>query len=320
MSTETRLQRVLAMVPWIVAQDGPTIEEVCARFDTSESELVKDLEGALFFCGVHPFTPGDMVGVDISDGRVWIRLADYFSRPLRLTPAEGLGLLGAARAAASRDPHGDDALSRAVAKLSAAIGVDPDEVLDVELGDADPGVLGALEEAAAGHEVLEIDHYSYARDAWQKRPIEAHQVFNSSGAWYAWAWCRQVEDWRLFRADRIRTAKATGEHFKPRKMPAPPQPWSGGAAGEEVVLELAPGAAWAVEEYPVVSVRAGKQGWRKVTLRVGGRPWLERLLLRLGPNGRVVKGDPDTARQAAARILRRYAPDSAASAGSLGSA
>lgn len=306
MTTEARLRRVLAMVPWIVEQQGPTIDEVCARFGCTETDLAKDLEGVLFFCGVHPFTPGDMVEVDISDGRVWIRLADYFSRPLRLTPAESLGLLGAARAAISRDAKPEDALSRAVAKLSAAIGVDPDEVLNVEIGDADPSVLGVLEEAAAGHEVLEIDHYSYARDAWHKRAVEVHHVFNSSGAWYAWAWCRSVEDWRLFRVDRIRTATPTGEHFEARKMPSPPQPWSGGAAGEEVVLELAPGAAWAVDEYPVESVRPGRQGWRKVTLRVGGRPWLERLLLRLGPDGRVVKGDAGTAAKAAARILERY--------------
>jgi len=304
MTTETRLRRVLALVPWIVAQEGPTIEEVCARFGCTESELVKDLEGVLFFCGVHPFTPGDMVEVDISDGRVWIRLADYFSRPLRLTPAEGLGLLGAARAATGASAN--DALSRAVAKLSAAIGVDPDEVLDVELGDAEPGVLGTLEEAAVAHEVVEIDHYSYGRDQWQKRSIETHHVFNSSGAWYAWAWCRKVGDWRLFRADRIRTAEPAGEHFEPRKIPKPPQPWSGGAAGEEVVLELAPGAAWAIDEYPVVSVRPGKQGWSKVTLRVGGLPWLERLLLRVGRDGRVLKGDADSASNAAARILARY--------------
>ena len=310
MNTEERLGRVLAMVPWIVAQDGPFVEDVCARFGCSESDLVKDLEGVLFLCGVYPFTPGDLVEVDLSEGRVWIRLADYFSRPLRLTPAEGLGLLGAARAVASRSSEPDSPLSRAVAKLSAAIGVDPDEVLDVEIGDADPGVLGTLEEAAAGHQVIEIDYYSYGRDVWQRRAVEAHHVFNSNGAWYAWAWCRDVDDWRLFRIDRVRTATPLDEHFERRNMPTPPKPWSGPVVGEEVVLELAPGAAWAIEEYPVVSVRKGRQGWRKVTLRVAGKPWLERLLLRLGPDARVVKGDSETAPQAARRILARYASQS----------
>ena len=306
MTTEARLRRVLAMVPWIVAEDGPTVQEVCTRFDCTEEELVKDLEGVLFLCGVHPFSPGDMVEVDIVDGRVWIRLADYFSRPLRLTPAEGLGLLGAARAALSRDAKGDDPLSRAVAKLAAVINVDPDEVLDVELGDADPGVLGTLEEAAAAHQVVDIDYYSYGRDAWERRAVEAHQVFNSNGAWYAWAWCQKVEDWRLFRIDRIRTAEPLPAHFEPRPMPSPPQLSSGPAVGEEVVLEIAPGAAWAIEDYPLISVRAGRGGWRKVALRVAGRPWLERLLLRLGPDGRVVKGDSSTAAAAAQRILELY--------------
>ena len=304
--TEERLGRLLAMVPWIVAEDGPTVEEVCSRFGCTEKELVKDLEGVLFLCGVHPFTPGDMVEVDISEGRVWIRLADYFSRPLRLTPAEGLGLLGAARVVASRSNDPEGPLARAVAKLAAVIGVDADEVLNVELGDADAGVLGSLEEAAAGLQIVEIDHYSYGRDVWERRPIETHHVFNSTGNWYAWAWCQKVDDWRLFRVDRIRTVQPLDEHFERREMPAPAQPWSGGAAGEEVTLEVAPGAAWAIEEYPVVSVRAGKQGWRKVTLRVGGTPWLERLLLQLGPEGRVVKGDAETAPRAAVRILQRY--------------
>jgi len=76
MTTEARLRRVLAIVPWIVEQQGPTIDEVCARFGCTEAELVKDLEGVLFFCGVHPFTPGDMVEVDISDRKLRVFQGD----------------------------------------------------------------------------------------------------------------------------------------------------------------------------------------------------------------------------------------------------
>jgi hypothetical protein len=43
-----------------------------------------------------------------------------------------------------------------------------------------------------------------------------------------------------------------------------------------------------------------------VRLRVSARPWLERLLLRLGPDARVAEGDPGVAPQAAARVLARY--------------
>jgi hypothetical protein len=43
-----------------------------------------------------------------------------------------------------------------------------------------------------------------------------------------------------------------------------------------------------------------------VTLVVAERAWLERLLLRLGPDGIAVSGADGVATAAAARILRRY--------------
>jgi len=304
-SVEMRLQRLLAMVPWIVAQDGPTLAEVGERFQLTEKELVKDLEGVLWLCGVHPFAPGDLVEVDIVDGRVWIRVAPYFSRPLRLTPTEALGLLGAARIAmAGKDT--DPTLSRAVAKLSAALGIDADEVLEIEMVAADGKVLQALEDAAALHRLVDLHYYSYGRDSWEERQVEPHRVFNSKGAWYAWAWCRKVNDWRLFRVDRARTASPTDEFFEPREVPPVPDLVGAAHAGARVVLELSPEANWASQEYPVESVRAGADGWSRVTFGVAEKAWLERLLLILGPEARIVEGDAEVGKGAARRILGRY--------------
>jgi proteasome accessory factor C len=94
---ERRLARILAIVPWVAAADGPLISEVCARFGVEEAELLADLE-LLLYCGVHPFTPDTLIEVDLVDGRVWLRFADYFRRPLRLSAPEGLALLGAGAA------------------------------------------------------------------------------------------------------------------------------------------------------------------------------------------------------------------------------
>jgi hypothetical protein len=41
-------------------------------------------------------------------------------------------------------------------------------------------------------------------------------------------------------------------------------------------------------------------------LRISERGWLERLLLRLGPDAKVVAGDKEVGRDAARRLLRRY--------------
>ena len=102
-----RLQRVLALVPWILAHPGGTIAELAARFEVSERELERDLE-LLPMCGLPPYTADRLIDVSVIDGEVEIRLAEYFERPLRLTPAEGLALLAAGRALLAVPGSDDD--------------------------------------------------------------------------------------------------------------------------------------------------------------------------------------------------------------------
>ena len=76
-----------------------------------------------------------------------------------------------------------------------------------------------------------------------------------------------------------------------------------------VTLQLAPTARWVVEQYPVESVDDDGEHLI-VTMAVSARGWLERLLLRLGPEATVLKADPSLgtglANSAADRILARY--------------
>ncbi|MDH3296245.1 MAG: hypothetical protein OER95_18150, partial [Acidimicrobiia bacterium] len=74
-----RLRRVLAVVPWIVANPGHAVSEVAARFGLSENDLLADL-GVVFMVGLPPYSPDALIDVQIDDkGRVTIMLADYFS-------------------------------------------------------------------------------------------------------------------------------------------------------------------------------------------------------------------------------------------------
>ena len=77
-----------------------------------------------------------------------------------------------------------------------------------------------------------------------------------------------------------------------------------------VTLELAPSARWVAEQYPVETVDELRGGRIRVTLAVSERAWLERLLLRLGPNGSVTTTSSpelaDAARESACRVLQRY--------------
>jgi proteasome accessory factor C len=303
---DQRLRRLLALVPWVAAQDGPRVEEVCRRFGCTEEQLVADLE-RLFLCGLYPFTPDTLIEVDLAEGRVWIRYAEMFSRPLRLTPAEGLAVV-AAGAALLASPGGADqpALGRGLAKLAAVLGIDPDEVVEVELGDAPPGLLAELRRATAERRQVELEYFSYGRDQWTRRVVEPQRVFGSSGQWYVAAWCHRVDDERLFRVDRMRSAVVLDTTFEPRPPSGTPSVYSPRPDDPTVVLELTPAARWVTEQYPCEKVEERAKGKLRATLKVSERAWLERLLLQLGPDARVVKGDRSVGPEAARRLLKRY--------------
>lgn len=303
----SRLRRVLALVPWIAEHPGAALAEIAARFGVSEGELERDLE-LLPLCGLPPYTPDRLIEVEIVDGHVWIRFAEYFDRPLRLSADEGLALLAAGRALLAvpgSDEHG--ALATALEKLASALGAT--EGLTVEVGE--PAHLDILRRAADAHERVEIDYYSYGRDATTTRAIDLRSVFHAFGHWYAAAYCHLARDERLFRVDRIRAVRPTGEHFEPAAgedldfgqsvyHPRPDDP--------RVTLELGPEATWVVESYPSEEAEERPDGSWRVVLAVSERAWLERLLLDLGPAARVVapKALQAVGAEAADRLLTRY--------------
>ncbi|HET9692646.1 MAG TPA: WYL domain-containing protein [Acidimicrobiales bacterium] len=304
---QERLGRLLALVPWVAAHDGPTVEEVCRRFGLTEKQLHADLE-LLFVCGVHPFTPDTLIDVDVADGRVWIRFAEWFRRPLRLTAPEGLALVSAAStllAVPGSDPDG--ALGRALAKLQGVLGVGADDALDVQLAPVAPGVLEAVRDATERRRVVEIDYYSFGRDDTSTRAVQPWRVVNAAGQWYLEGFCEAVADRRLFRVDRITGVRVLDRAAPPPPAASGPPPTFDPSPDDPlVVLDLTPEVAWIAGQYPNEGVEARPGGVTRVRLRSGGRAWLERLLLRAGPHALVVEGDGGVGSAAAARLLARY--------------
>jgi proteasome accessory factor C len=111
-----RLQRLLALVPWVAEHDGPTVQEVCARFEMRPSELLDELN-LVSLVGLPPYTPDELFDVVVADDRVFVHLSPSFDRSLRLTPEQALTLVAAGaslRSVPGNDPGGP--LSRGLAK------------------------------------------------------------------------------------------------------------------------------------------------------------------------------------------------------------
>jgi proteasome accessory factor C len=305
-----RFLRLLAVVPWIASQDGPRIDEVCERFGMTRKQLLDDLQ-IIPLVGLPPYTPDTLIDVTIEGDRVWLRFADVFARPLRLTPEQGLALVAAgsaSRGLPGADPEGP--LATALDKVAAVLDVDPDEAVSVALGKSSPGVLETLRRASRERRRVRLDYYAYGRDERTTRTVDPEAVFADEGAWYVRGHCHTAGGERLFRVDRIYGIEVLDERFEAAATPGGAEVFAPGAETPRVTLDLAPAARWVVETYPVEQVDEREDGSLRVRLAVSATPWLERLLLRLGPAARVVETDDpalrDAARGAARRLLTRY--------------
>ncbi len=187
-----------------------------------------------------------------------MRFADWFRRPLRLTPPEGLALVAAARAllgvpgAGQRTGSTEDrgALASAVSKLEMVLGAGGEEALEVELGAASAEVLRTFQQAGSEQRKVRVDYYSFGRDEVGERVVRPWRLFSSGGHWYLLAWCEKVADKRLFRVDRVRSATLLDEQFEPPEDLGPVAVYEGKPDDPLVVLDVAPGAHWIVERYP----------------------------------------------------------------------
>jgi proteasome accessory factor C len=307
-----RVRRVLAMVPWIASRpEGVPIAELCTRFAVDRRTLVDDLT-TVSFVGVAPYTPDTQVDVVVEDGRVWVHLPQWFDRPLRLTPEQGLALVVAGHGLLSVEGADDKGpLARALDKVAATLGLEEGGgALDVRLGTSDPPLVGVLRGAVAERRRVRLSYYAYGRDEHTTRVVEPHRLYSDRGQLYLWAHCRDAGAERSFRVDRIEDVALLDETFAAPDGDGGPPGFTAPADAPRVTLELEPAAGWVAEHYPVESSEDLGGGRRRVVLAVTGRAWLERLLLRLGPEARVTAADGDlgtAGADAARRVLRRYA-------------
>jgi proteasome accessory factor C len=261
--------------------------------------------------GIPPYTPDQLIDLEIEDDRITVNLGSYFRRPLRLTPDQALALVTAGQSLVSvpgTDPEGP--LARGLAKLAGALQLDPDEAMAVHLGDTATATLEHLRSAIRDGRRVRIDYYSFGRDERGERDVDPHRVWAEGGSWYLAGHCHKAEGSRVFRLDRMAGVEVLDEAATTRPDAGATAVFNPKAEDPTVVLDLDPDAAWVLDYYPNVGSGTGEDGRTRVELPVSSTRWLEQLLVRLGPTATVVgvQGDVpgDPGGDAARRVLDRY--------------
>jgi len=302
--TAKRLNRILAMLPWVIEHPGTPVDEVCERFGYTRAELAADLD-LVFVCGLPGYGPGDLMVAYIDEDEVVVELADYFANPVRLTPPEALSLLASGMALLSTG-QAPDALHSAVEKLQRVVVGDDAEQLVVDL--AEPPFVAELRNAAAERRVVRLVHTALATGKTTTREVEPWLVFTTMGNWYARGYCRLAASERVFRIDRIREVETTNEVFEePGVEPIAEIGYMPGDEDVRALIRLGERARWVADYYPVEMVKDTSRGLT-VRFSASDASVIARLLLRLGSEAVLVEGDEVAERrdELRERILNRY--------------
>ena len=298
-STE-RLQRLLALVPYVVSRKSVGLAETAAAFGVSERELVDDLN--LLWC-VELRAPDPYCPIDLSyeGGEIMVSQAESMGRPLRLAVDEASALLVALRMLAELPGQQDrSAMSRLIAKLEAAAGeaasVSSQVAVQVDLGADGAEVLAAqIRDAIAAGRRVHLRYYVPGRDEATERDVDPMRLLVVDGRAYLEGWCRRAEGVRLFRLDRILSIEVLGV---PAAVPEDAQPvdvdrglFRPSADDVHVTLEVSPAGRWVAEYCPCESAEELADGWLRIRLGTPDTSWVRRLALRLGEDGRVIAPD-----------------------------
>jgi proteasome accessory factor C len=318
-----RLQRLLALVPYVVSRKVVGLAETATAFGISERELVDDLN--LLWC-VELRSPDPYCPIDLSyeGGEIEVSQAELMDRPLRLAVDEASALLVALRMLAevghvAAVPGLDEgsAVSRTIAKLEAAAGeaAAPSAQVTVQVDKiVQQAALDQLRDALASGHRVHLTYYVPGRDEATERDVDPMRLLVVEGRTYLEGWCRRAEAVRLFRLDRV-----LGLAVLPLAAEVPPEAepkdldqglFRPSPEDLHVVIELGPHGRWVAEYYPCEEVTELGDGRLRVELRTPDSRWVRRLALRLGENGRIIAPASldEQVRADAAAALAQYAP------------
>jgi proteasome accessory factor C len=315
-SVAERLPRLLALVPYLLVRPGISIEEVAADFSITVRQLRRDLE-LLWMCGLPGYGPGDLIDLSFDGDTVTVTFDAGMRRPLRLSRSEATALVVALRALAETPGVADTgSVRRALAKIEAAAGQTDGVVLG--LATREETGLVTVRDALDHRRALRIRYYTPSRDTVSERTVDPMRLLLVDGRSYLEAWCRAVEDVRLFRLDRIEHVTTLTEPAQPPSHARPADISDGLFRAQPdqrtAVLTLAPDARWVGEYYPVDELIEGEGGTATVRMRYAETDWMVRLVLGLGADV-IVRDPPELAAAVAQRALAALRRSSAAPPG-----
>ncbi len=280
---------MLTLVPWLLERPGASLTEAAEVFDVDEDTIREDL-GHLDFCGLPGLGGGALFEVTLVEDRVVLTMADELRRPLRPTAEEALRLVVSVDAVAAALGDELPALRSAIDRVRAALGI-PERSADV-LEPEGVAALPLLRRAVREGRRVVLEYQGRGDERPISRQVDPWVLHVVDGTWYLQGHDHGAQERRVFRLDRIATAR---EAHVARQVPPPaelpPPRYVPGEEDLEVVLALTARGRWVEEAVTADRVELHDDGSVTVELRTDAPAWVARLVLMAAGEARVLSPD-----------------------------
>jgi proteasome accessory factor C len=295
------LRHALTIIPLIQQHQGITVEELARRTGLSEHEITDEVGKLVMMCGVPPYQPNNYVSLWVQGGRVYIRFAEQFERPVRLVLSEALALLIALKPLESKEHPFHQSVRALRKKILEALSPEAKRMI----GRAEKAILGRpketggriaqLREAMARCRELKVTYWSAHRAATSERVLRPYGMVEHGGDWYVVAHDSVRGKPVTFRVDRIREATLLDTEYE---IPADfdVQKWNEDRdfvppPGKTVarVLFSADAAKFAREELPAKDLTPLEGGAVVAKVPVASEAWFLSWLFQFGKGAEVLE-------------------------------
>lgn len=275
---ESRLFKILY---YLLDHGHTTARELAEQFEVSLRTIYRDID-ALSDSGIPLYTEQGR------NGGIWLMEEFVLDRAL-FSEEEQKSILAALQSLdAAQFIHPDPILN----KLSALFRVNSDQWLETDFsrwGDVsnDNQKFEGLKTAVLHHKCVDITYTSVNGEI-RNRVVEPLKLMFKSSSWYLKAYCREKQDYRIFKLTRILNLTILNESFLPHPFPAqtgpPPQ------SCISILLRFPKEMAYRVyDEFDVSQIRQQSNGDFIVTAQMPEDEWLIGFLLSFGPSVEIIE-------------------------------
>lgn len=237
------VDRLIGMLAILLREEKVTAAQLAARLETSRRTVYRDME-RLCQAGIPLRSDrGKNGGISIMEG--------YAMDRTLLTDADRGAILAGLRSLDS--VSGTAYYRRLMEKLPQSREAAEDDCVVIDLaswyGPMLAPRLAELKDACARRRAVRFTYCAPAGDS--VRVVEPNKLVFRWSSWYLHGWCREREDWRLFKLGRMLDVEVLEEEFAPRPAPWPVTPVERVYPDAfEAVVRFGPAARWRlIDEY-----------------------------------------------------------------------